>query len=66
MPAYNTEEERYKAVLARDNEADSVFFYAVLTTGVYCYPSCPSKTSLKENTRYFKTRQAAVDDGFRS
>lgn len=66
MPAYNTEEERYAAVLARDTKADTVFFYAVLTTGVYCYPSCPSKTSLKENTRYFKTRQAAVDDGFRA
>jgi AraC family transcriptional regulator of adaptative response/methylated-DNA-[protein]-cysteine methyltransferase len=65
MPVYNTDSERYQAVLARDSEADSVFFYAVLTTGVYCYPSCPSKTSLKENTRYFKTRQVAVDDGFR-
>lgn len=65
MVVYNTEAQCYKAVLARDNAADSFFFYAVLTTGVYCYPSCPSKTSLKENTRYYPTRQAAVDDGFR-
>ena len=66
MPAYNTEDERYAAVRARDARADSLFFYAVLTTGVYCYPSCPSRVSLKENTRYFETRQAALDDGFRA
>jgi AraC family transcriptional regulator of adaptative response/methylated-DNA-[protein]-cysteine methyltransferase len=66
MSAYNTEEERYEAVLSRDAHADSSFFYAVLTTGVYCYPSCPSKTSLKENTRYFDTRQSAIDNGFRA
>lgn len=66
MPAYSNEEQRYSAVLARDVEADSAFFYAVLTTGIYCYPSCPSKNSLKENTRYFTTREAAVDAGFRA
>jgi len=66
MPAYSTEIERYNAVLTRDQKADTVFFYAVLTTGVYCYPSCPSKASLKENTRYFSTRQEAIDNGFRA
>ena len=65
MPTYSTEEERYKAVVARDAEADPAFFYAVITTGVYCYPSCPSKTALKENTRYFETRESAVEGGFR-
>ena len=66
MPAYNTDAQRYEAVLARDSEADTAFFYAVLTTGIYCYPSCPSKTALQENTRYFNTRQAAIDSGFRA
>lgn len=65
MPTYTTDEDRYAAVLSRAADADALFFYAVLTTGIYCYPSCPSKTALKENTRFFSNRQSAENEGFR-
>ena len=34
---------RWNAVLARDAACDGEFVYAVVTTLVYCRPSCPSR-----------------------
>lgn len=65
QPGYDTEEKRWKAVQARDASADTRFIYGVITTGVYCYPSCPSRTALRENMRYYESREAAVADGLR-
>jgi AraC family transcriptional regulator of adaptative response/methylated-DNA-[protein]-cysteine methyltransferase len=57
--------ERWEAVQRRDRSADGQFFYAVLTTGVYCRPSCPSRLPLCENVRFHATREAAERAGFR-
>ena len=56
---------RMAAVRARDAAADGVFFYAVLTTGVFCYPSCAARPARAENLRFFDTREAAVAAGYR-
>lgn len=53
-------------VSTRDKMADGVFFYAVKTTGVYCRPSCPSRTPKRENVHYYATPEAAENDGFRA
>jgi len=63
---YETDEKRWGAVQARDVLADLEFFYGVITTGVYCYPSCPSRHALRINTRFFDSRQEALCKGFRS
>ena len=55
-----------RARIARDARFDGRFFIAVLTTGIYCRPICPSPTSKRENVRYFLTAQEAVDAGFRA
>jgi AraC family transcriptional regulator of adaptative response/methylated-DNA-[protein]-cysteine methyltransferase len=55
----------WDAVAARDRAMDGVFFYAVLTTGVYCRPSCPSKRPRRENVVFFRAREAAERAGFR-
>ena len=65
MPSYKTDDERWLAVQQRDKNADSAFFYGVVTTGIYCYPSCPSKLSLKLNTRFFDSREQAETAQFR-
>ncbi len=65
MHNYDTDNKRWDAICRRDVGADSEFWYGVITTGVYCYPSCPSRTSLRENTRFYTTREAAVRDGLR-
>jgi len=62
---YDTETARWLAVQDRDGDADGVFFYGVVTTGVYCYPSCASRGARRENVRFYSSRQAAVQDGLR-
>jgi AraC family transcriptional regulator, regulatory protein of adaptative response / methylated-DNA-[protein]-cysteine methyltransferase len=67
----NREEEDFwqanywDAVAARDRSMDGVFYYAVLSTGIYCRPSCPSKRPRRENVVYFRARTAAEHAGFR-
>lgn len=55
----------WDAVAARDRAMDGVFFYAVISTGVYCRPSCPSKRPRRENVVFFRARAAAEHAGFR-
>lgn len=66
MPSYSSENQRWQAVLNRDSAADMHFFYGVTSTGIFCYPSCPSKASLKENTVFFNTREEAQKSGLRA
>ena len=56
---------RWAEVLTRDSMADGRFFYAVKTTGVYCRPSCGSRTPKPENVRFYLTTTAAQEAGFR-
>src|SRR5579871_3098961 len=54
-----------RARLARDARFDGKFFIAVLSTGIYCRPICPSRSSKEENIRYYPTAAAAAEAGFR-
>ncbi len=58
-------ENYWNAVVARDRAMDGVFLYAVLSTGIYCRPSCPSKRPSRENVIFFNSREAAENAGFR-
>jgi AraC family transcriptional regulator, regulatory protein of adaptative response / methylated-DNA-[protein]-cysteine methyltransferase len=55
----------WDAVVSRDRSMDGVFYYAVLSTGVYCRPSCPSKRPRPENVIFFRAHEAAERAGFR-
>jgi AraC family transcriptional regulator, regulatory protein of adaptative response / methylated-DNA-[protein]-cysteine methyltransferase len=57
---------RWAAVVARDAAADGRFFYSVRTTGVYCRPSCGSRTPRPENVSFHATTAAAEQAGFRA
>ncbi len=61
-----TFEEMYEAVLENDESYDSVFFYAVKSTGIYCRPSCKSKAPKKENVEFFSNAHDARIAGYRS
>lgn len=63
--AATTQDPRWAAVLARDPVADGTFFYSVRTTGVYCRPSCASRTARPENVEFHLTAAAAERAGFR-
>lgn len=56
---------RWEAFAKRDKSADGQFFAAVLTTGVYCRPGCPSRLPRRENVRFFATKENAERAGFR-
>ena len=58
--------ERWNAVVQRDRDADGQFVYAVKTTGIYCHPSCGSKTAKRENVLFFDDPAAAEAAGFRA
>ncbi len=65
MSATMTDNDRLARVRARDASADGEFFYAVLTTGVFCYPSCAARPARVENLRFYDTREAAARAGYR-
>lgn len=54
-----------KAVEERDPSFDGQFYYGVITTGVYCKPSCPSRPALPKNMRFFETCDEAESQSLR-
>jgi AraC family transcriptional regulator of adaptative response/methylated-DNA-[protein]-cysteine methyltransferase len=60
-----TEQQMRHAVRARDAAYDGRFVYAVITTGVYCRPSCAARPARPENLRFFATGSDAAAAGFR-
>lgn len=56
---------RWASIAARNANADGEFYYAVKTTGVYCRPSCGSRTPRPENITFFLTAEDAEAAGFR-
>lgn len=57
---------RWRRVVARDSSADGTFWYSVATTGIYCRPSCPSRTANPRNVRFHDTIAEAEAAGFRA
>lgn len=62
---FATDEDRWEAVMRRDRRADGAFYYSVLTTGVYCRPSCAARLARRENVRFHVSCEAAERAGFR-
>ena len=48
-----------RAVRSRDARFDGWFFGAVITTGIYCRPSCPAVPPKIENMRFYPSAAAA-------
>lgn len=65
-PTQQQLDSMWQAVAARDSEADGRFVYAVVTTGIYCRPSCPSRRPRRDNIRFFGTGADAERAGFRA
>ena len=55
----------WTAVVRRDAEADGQFYYSVLTTGVYCKPSCAARRPRRENVAFHHDPAGAERAGFR-
>ncbi len=56
----------YARLLAADPTFDGQFFTGVLTTGIYCLPSCSARKPKAENVRFFPSCEAARTAGLRA
>ena len=63
---YEDTERCIRAVQSKDARFDGWFFTAVLTTGIYCRPSCPAVPPKPQNMRFFPSAAAAQQAGFRA
>ncbi|MGQ4511501.1 AlkA N-terminal domain-containing protein [Streptomyces sp. DW26H14] len=63
----HTDRERcVRAVQSKDERFDGWFFTAVLTTGIYCRPSCPVVPPKPENMVFHPSAAACQQAGFRA
>lgn len=58
-------DEAWQAVLRRDRRFDGRFFTGVLSTGIYCRPSCAARHPARGNVRFFATGAEARAAGLR-
>ena len=61
-----TDDQRWEAVLRRDRAADGAFVTGVLSTGIYCRPSCAARHPSRTNVRFFANGNEARDFGLRA
>jgi len=62
LPSTN---EMIRAFTERDSTYEGVFFTGVLTTGIFCRPTCSARKPKPENVKFFKTSKDALNHGFR-
>src|SRR6202051_3813205 len=56
---------RWARIVARDHTADGHLWYSVMTTGVYCRPSCPSRLPNSKDVQLHDTLAPARATGCR-
>jgi len=61
-----SDQEAHQAVRERDARYDGKLIFGVVTTGVFCKPSCKSRQARAENIRFFQTPAQARAAGFRA
>lgn len=59
------DDRAWQAVMARDRAFDGRFVTGVLSTGIYCRPSCAARHPRRENVRFFIGPDAAEAAGLR-
>lgn len=59
------EEIRWQRLSDKDTAEDDVFYYGVVTTGVYCRPGCSARKPRRHNVEFFDTREEAERLGYR-
>jgi len=60
-----SDEHLYERILAKDASFNGRVLTGVLTTGIYCLPSCPARKPLASNVRFFPDEPAAQAAGLR-
>lgn len=60
-----SDNEKWQAVISCNRNYDGRFFYGVKTTGIFCRPSCKSKTPVRDNVIFFDNAAKAMEFGLR-
>jgi O-6-methylguanine DNA methyltransferase len=58
-------DESWQAIVLSDSSYDSKFYYGVITTGIYCRPSCKSRVPVRKNVKLFENHVQAIAENFR-
>jgi len=58
-------EALWKAIVNCETTFDGKYYYGVITTGIFCRPSCRSRTPNIRNVRIFRSVDEAIFSGFR-
>lgn len=66
LEAFSDVESCYRALRARDERFDGVFYVGVKTTGIYCRPICPARTPRRERCEFFERAAQAEGAGYRA
>jgi len=66
QPTSVSDDERWQAVLNRDERFDGQFVTCVHTTGIYCRPTCPTHPPKRQNVSFCATAAQAEAAGFRA
>jgi AraC family transcriptional regulator of adaptative response/methylated-DNA-[protein]-cysteine methyltransferase len=61
-----SDDQAWTAVMARDRAFDGRFVTGVLSTGIYCRPSCAARHPRRENVRFFADGSGARAAGLRA
>ena len=59
------DEAAWAAVMRRDRGFDGQFVTGVLSTGIYCRPSCAARHPMRQNVRFFASGEQARAAGLR-
>lgn len=57
---------QWNVVQTKNRDFDGIFYFGVKTTGVFCRPSCASRTPKKRNVSFFASVAEAESAGFRA
>lgn len=60
------DDARWRIALAKDRRFDGCFVTGVLSTGIYCRPSCPARPPKRENVKFFARAEDAEAAGLRA
>lgn len=56
----------YQAIVSHDTRFDGIYYVGIKSTGIFCRPSCRSRTPRKENISIFSSIESAREAGFRA
>ncbi|KAL8707584.1 MAG: hypothetical protein Q9220_007425 [cf. Caloplaca sp. 1 TL-2023] len=62
---FKSTQSRWKALTHRAPSAHSSFFYGVISTKIYCRPTCSARLARRANIVFYDTADQARLDGFR-